>query len=147
VFIRYRLLHFPHCKTRRYSLTHVYKYLGSSVLTLYQRQTAGLSSKCSAQHCKSRAPGHIQKHEQRTPHVLFVWNARYRVHKCPSMDPTPVNKNLVKFTKHLFFLCVIFRAFSFIIAIIFQHMHNFSPLYSTKGRTQLNTHHTQQGQI
>jgi hypothetical protein len=27
------------------------------------------------------------------------------------------------------FLCVIFRAFSFIIAIIFQHMHNFSPLY------------------
>jgi hypothetical protein len=28
-----------------------------------------------------------------------------------------------------FFLCVIFRAFTFIIAIIFQHMHNFSPLY------------------
>ena len=85
---------------RRYSLTHVYKYLGSSVLTLYQRKTAELSSKCSAQHCKSRVPGHIQKHEQRTPHVLFVWKARYRLQKCPSMDPTPVNKNLVKFTKH-----------------------------------------------
>jgi hypothetical protein len=29
----------------------------------------------------------------------------------------------------LIFLCVLFRAFSVIIAIIFQHMHNFSPLY------------------
>jgi hypothetical protein len=39
-------------------------------------------------------------------------------------------KNIRNIFKHKVvktFLCVIFRAFSFIIAIIFQHMHNFSP--------------------
>jgi hypothetical protein len=49
-------------------------------------------------------------------------------------------------TKHVYafgklkciFLCVLFRAFSVIIAIIFQ---------PARGRTQGNTHHTQQGQI
>jgi hypothetical protein len=60
----------------------------------------------------------------------------------------PVLLYIYKYSLWLF-LCVIFRAFSFMIVIISPTHAPFTSLLrrSTKGRTQLNMHHTLQGQI